>query len=197
MDPRAQPPGWVLEWRWLAVLGCVPPSFMLLLMCFMPETPRFLLSQHKHQEAMAAMQFLWGYAQGWEEPPLGAQHQVRGWEPARGEGDPGESPLWFPRFLLLQPGHRQPSPRPPLSPVCSEPGVPLFINALRPPRGLARKAAARLPGISEQNFVPVPTAPTAWGATLAWVFPRASPLLPGSSSETSGNQTLDEGRRGE
>ncbi|XP_006074566.2 solute carrier family 2, facilitated glucose transporter member 8 isoform X8 [Bubalus bubalis] len=67
--------GWVLEWRWLAVLGCVPPSFMLLLMCFMPETPRFLLSQHKHQEAMAAMQFLWGYAQGWEEPPLGAQHQ--------------------------------------------------------------------------------------------------------------------------
>ena len=75
------------------MLGCVPPSFMLLLMCFMPETPRFLLSQHKHQEAMAAMQFLWGYAQGWEEPPLGAQHQVRGWEPACGEGDPGESPL--------------------------------------------------------------------------------------------------------
>ena len=60
---------------------------------------------------------------------------------------------WFPRFLLLQPGHRQPSPRPPLSPVCSEPGVPLFINALRPPRGLARKAAARLPGISERGGV--------------------------------------------
>ncbi|XP_070309270.1 solute carrier family 2, facilitated glucose transporter member 8 isoform X3 [Odocoileus virginianus] len=67
--------GWVLEWRWLAVLGCVPPSFMLLLMCFMPETPRFLLSQHKRQEAMAAMQFLWGSAQGWEEPPIGAEHQ--------------------------------------------------------------------------------------------------------------------------
>ncbi|OWK10416.1 SLC2A8, partial [Cervus elaphus hippelaphus] len=66
---------WVLEWRWLAVLGCVPPSFMLLLMCFMPETPRFLLSQHKRQEAMAAMQFLWGSAQGWEEPPIGAEHQ--------------------------------------------------------------------------------------------------------------------------
>lgn len=68
------------------MLGCVPPSFMLLLMCFMPETPRFLLSQHKRQEAMAAMQFLWGSAPGWEEPPTGAEHQVRGWEPAPGRG---------------------------------------------------------------------------------------------------------------
>ncbi|XP_074187158.1 solute carrier family 2, facilitated glucose transporter member 8 isoform X2 [Rhinolophus sinicus] len=67
--------GWVLEWRWLAVLGCVPPTFMLLLMCCMPETPRFLLTQHKRQEAMAAAQFLWGSEQGWEEPAVGAEHQ--------------------------------------------------------------------------------------------------------------------------
>uniref|UniRef100_A0A480WY25 Solute carrier family 2, facilitated glucose transporter member 8 n=1 Tax=Sus scrofa TaxID=9823 RepID=A0A480WY25_PIG len=67
--------GWVLEWRWLAVLGSVPPTFMLLLMGCMPETPRFLLTQHKHQEAMAAMQFLWGSEQRWEEPPVGAEHQ--------------------------------------------------------------------------------------------------------------------------
>uniref|UniRef100_A0A8D1SLT7 Solute carrier family 2, facilitated glucose transporter member 8 n=1 Tax=Sus scrofa TaxID=9823 RepID=A0A8D1SLT7_PIG len=67
--------GWVLEWRWLAVLGSVPPTFMLLLMGCMPETPRFLLTQHKHQEAMAAMQFLWGSEQHWEEPPVGAEHQ--------------------------------------------------------------------------------------------------------------------------
>lgn len=59
------------------MLGCVPPSFMLLLMCCMPETPRFLLTQHKRQEAMAAVQFLWGSEQGWEEPPLGAEQQVR------------------------------------------------------------------------------------------------------------------------
>eukprot|EP00069_Balaena_mysticetus_P002480 bmy_04057T0 len=69
------PVSWVLKWRWLAVLGCVPPSFMLLLMCCMPETPRFLLTQHKRQEAMAAMQFLWGSEQGWEEPPAGAERQ--------------------------------------------------------------------------------------------------------------------------
>ncbi|XP_023599292.1 solute carrier family 2, facilitated glucose transporter member 8 [Myotis lucifugus] len=67
--------GWILEWRWLAVLGCVPPSFMLLLMCCMPETPRFLLTQHKRQEALAAVRFLWGSEQGWEEPPVGAEHQ--------------------------------------------------------------------------------------------------------------------------
>ncbi|XP_077001655.1 solute carrier family 2, facilitated glucose transporter member 8 isoform X5 [Tamandua tetradactyla] len=67
--------GWILEWRWLAVMGCVPPSLMLLLMCCMPETPRFLLTQHKFQEAMAALQFLWGAEQGWEEPAIGAEHQ--------------------------------------------------------------------------------------------------------------------------
>jgi len=67
--------GWVLEWRWLAVLGCVPASFMMLLMCHMPETPRFLLTRQRHQEATAAMQFLWGSEQVWEEPPVGAEHQ--------------------------------------------------------------------------------------------------------------------------
>ncbi|XP_051835635.1 solute carrier family 2, facilitated glucose transporter member 8 isoform X3 [Antechinus flavipes] len=49
-----------LEWCWLAVLGCVPPFFLLLLMCFMPETPRFLMIKHKQKEAKAAMKFLWG-----------------------------------------------------------------------------------------------------------------------------------------
>ncbi|XP_045879826.1 solute carrier family 2, facilitated glucose transporter member 8 isoform X4 [Meles meles] len=67
--------GWVLEWRWLAVLGCVPASFMLLLMCYMPETPRFLLTRQRHQEAMASMHFLWGSEQVREEAPAGAEHQ--------------------------------------------------------------------------------------------------------------------------
>ncbi|XP_002720541.3 solute carrier family 2, facilitated glucose transporter member 8 isoform X2 [Oryctolagus cuniculus] len=67
--------GWVLEWRWLAVLGCVPPTLMLLLMSCVPETPRFLLAQHRRQEAMAALRFLWGSEQGWEEPPIAAERQ--------------------------------------------------------------------------------------------------------------------------
>uniref|UniRef100_A0A2K5HIM8 Major facilitator superfamily (MFS) profile domain-containing protein n=1 Tax=Colobus angolensis palliatus TaxID=336983 RepID=A0A2K5HIM8_COLAP len=69
--------GWVLEWRWLAVLGCAPPSLMLLFMCAMPETPRFLLTQHRRQEAMAALRFLWGSEQGWEDPPIGAEQSFR------------------------------------------------------------------------------------------------------------------------
>uniref|UniRef100_A0A8C5KBT6 Solute carrier family 2, facilitated glucose transporter member 8 n=1 Tax=Jaculus jaculus TaxID=51337 RepID=A0A8C5KBT6_JACJA len=67
--------GWVVEWRWLAVLGCVAPTLMLLLMCNMPETPRFLLTQHKRQEAMEALQFLWGSEQGWEEPHMEVEQQ--------------------------------------------------------------------------------------------------------------------------
>ncbi|XP_005004078.1 solute carrier family 2, facilitated glucose transporter member 8 isoform X3 [Cavia porcellus] len=67
--------GWVLEWHWLAVLGCGPPTLMLLLMWCMPETPRFLLSQHKLLEARSAMCFLWGSEADWEEPPIGAEYQ--------------------------------------------------------------------------------------------------------------------------
>ncbi|XP_054853376.1 solute carrier family 2, facilitated glucose transporter member 8 [Eublepharis macularius] len=52
--------GMVLEWHWLAVLGCIPPCFMLGIMAFMPETPRFLLCQNMRAEAIAALQFLRG-----------------------------------------------------------------------------------------------------------------------------------------
>ncbi|XP_063100391.1 solute carrier family 2, facilitated glucose transporter member 8-like isoform X1 [Cavia porcellus] len=48
---------------------------MLLLMWCMPETPRFLLSQHKLLEARSAMCFLWGSEADWEEPPIGAEYQ--------------------------------------------------------------------------------------------------------------------------
>ncbi|XP_060126371.1 solute carrier family 2, facilitated glucose transporter member 8 isoform X2 [Zootoca vivipara] len=49
-----------LDWRWLAVLCSVPPCFMLGLVAFMPETPRFLLSRNQRPEAIAALQFLRG-----------------------------------------------------------------------------------------------------------------------------------------
>ncbi|XP_070811707.1 solute carrier family 2, facilitated glucose transporter member 8 isoform X1 [Pituophis catenifer annectens] len=49
-----------LEWRWLAVLCSIPPCFLLGLMAFMPETPRFLLRQNRQSEAIAALQFLRG-----------------------------------------------------------------------------------------------------------------------------------------
>ncbi|XP_074149243.1 solute carrier family 2, facilitated glucose transporter member 8 [Sminthopsis crassicaudata] len=72
-----------LDWCWLAVLGCVPPFFMLLLMCFMPETPRFLLIKHKQQEAVAAMRFLWGIDKEQEVEEKEYGHEDQGFHLAR------------------------------------------------------------------------------------------------------------------
>ncbi|NXN10831.1 GTR8 protein, partial [Indicator maculatus] len=52
--------GIALRWHWLAVLGSLPPCMMLLLMSFMPETPRFLLSRNERSKAVAALCFLRG-----------------------------------------------------------------------------------------------------------------------------------------
>ncbi|NP_997963.1 solute carrier family 2, facilitated glucose transporter member 8 [Danio rerio] len=52
--------GLFLDWRWLAVASSIPPTLMLLSMCFMPETPRFLLCQGKRREAEDALRFLRG-----------------------------------------------------------------------------------------------------------------------------------------
>lgn len=52
--------GMLVGWRWLAVVCSVPPVLMLLLMSFMPETPRYLINQERAAEAMAALRFLRG-----------------------------------------------------------------------------------------------------------------------------------------
>ncbi|KFV15740.1 Solute carrier family 2, facilitated glucose transporter member 6, partial [Pterocles gutturalis] len=63
--------GLVLDWRWLAVAGEVPVLAMIVLLCFMPNSPRFLLSQGKEDEAMASLCWLRGkdtdYAQEYEQ----------------------------------------------------------------------------------------------------------------------------------
>ncbi|XP_060107433.1 solute carrier family 2, facilitated glucose transporter member 6 [Heteronotia binoei] len=52
--------GLVLDWRWLAVAGEVPVLLMILLLCFMPESPRFLISKGKEDEALSALTWLRG-----------------------------------------------------------------------------------------------------------------------------------------
>ncbi|XP_028269834.1 solute carrier family 2, facilitated glucose transporter member 8 [Parambassis ranga] len=52
--------GLYLDWRWLAICSSIPPTLMMVCMCFMPETPRFLLSQGKRREAEEALRFLRG-----------------------------------------------------------------------------------------------------------------------------------------
>ncbi|NXF29985.1 GTR6 protein, partial [Nyctibius bracteatus] len=63
--------GLVLDWRWLAVAGEVPVLAMIVLLCFMPNSPRFLLSQGKEDEALRSLCWLRGkdtdYAREYEQ----------------------------------------------------------------------------------------------------------------------------------
>ncbi|XP_009997267.1 PREDICTED: LOW QUALITY PROTEIN: solute carrier family 2, facilitated glucose transporter member 6 [Chaetura pelagica] len=63
--------GLALDWRWLAVAGEVPVLAMIILLCFMPNSPRFLLSQGKDDEALRSLCWLRGkdtdYAREYEQ----------------------------------------------------------------------------------------------------------------------------------
>ncbi|XP_054895629.1 solute carrier family 2, facilitated glucose transporter member 8 [Poeciliopsis prolifica] len=52
--------GLFVDWRWLAICCSLPPSLLMVAMCFMPDTPRFLLSKGKRREAEEALRFLRG-----------------------------------------------------------------------------------------------------------------------------------------
>ncbi|XP_068452360.1 solute carrier family 2, facilitated glucose transporter member 8 [Clinocottus analis] len=52
--------GLYLDWRWLAICSSIPPTLLMVCMCFVPESPRFLLSQGKRREAEEALRFLRG-----------------------------------------------------------------------------------------------------------------------------------------
>ncbi|XP_072537566.1 solute carrier family 2, facilitated glucose transporter member 6 [Salminus brasiliensis] len=52
--------GLVLPWRWLAVAGEVPVLLMLILLCFMPNSPRYLITHGKRDEACRALKWLRG-----------------------------------------------------------------------------------------------------------------------------------------
>ncbi|XP_022526318.2 solute carrier family 2, facilitated glucose transporter member 6 [Astyanax mexicanus] len=52
--------GLVIPWRWLAVAGEVPVLLMLILLCFMPNSPRYLITHGKRDEACGALKWLRG-----------------------------------------------------------------------------------------------------------------------------------------
>ncbi|XP_054440116.1 solute carrier family 2, facilitated glucose transporter member 6 [Pteronotus mesoamericanus] len=52
--------GLLLPWRWLAVAGEGPVLVMILLLSFMPNSPRFLLSRGRDAEALQALAWLRG-----------------------------------------------------------------------------------------------------------------------------------------
>ncbi|CAL8344399.1 unnamed protein product [Lota lota] len=88
--------GAYLEWRWLAVCGSLPPTLLIVGMCFMPETPRYLLSQGKRREAEEALRFLRG-------PDAPVQ-----WECARIEEACDQQGAGFKMSDLLEPGIYKP-----------------------------------------------------------------------------------------
>lgn len=49
-----------MDWRWLAICCSIPPTLLMVSMCFMPETPRYLLSKGKRREAENALHYLRG-----------------------------------------------------------------------------------------------------------------------------------------
>ncbi|NXG06245.1 GTR6 protein, partial [Sakesphorus luctuosus] len=73
--------GLVLDWRWLAVAGEVPVLAMIILLCFMPNSPRFLLSQGQEEEALRSLCWLRGrdtdYAQEYEQIKDSVRKQSR------------------------------------------------------------------------------------------------------------------------
>ncbi|XP_008640399.1 PREDICTED: solute carrier family 2, facilitated glucose transporter member 6 [Corvus brachyrhynchos] len=73
--------GLVLDWGWLAVAGEVPVLAMVLLLCFMPNSPRFLLSQGKEDEALGSLCWLRGedtdYAREYEQIKDSVRKQSR------------------------------------------------------------------------------------------------------------------------
>ncbi|XP_032905304.1 solute carrier family 2, facilitated glucose transporter member 6 [Amblyraja radiata] len=50
----------VLSWRWLAVVGAVIPAVLIIAMCFMPQSPRYLISKERYYEAIEALMWLRG-----------------------------------------------------------------------------------------------------------------------------------------
>ncbi|KAI2664377.1 Solute carrier family 2, facilitated glucose transporter member 8 [Labeo rohita] len=87
--------GLFLDWRWLAITSSVPPTLMLVFMCFMPETPRFLLCQGKRREAEEALRFLRG-------PDAPAEWECARIEEAYKNEDPGVyKPLGIGIMMML------------------------------------------------------------------------------------------------
>ncbi|XP_042193351.1 solute carrier family 2, facilitated glucose transporter member 6 [Callorhinchus milii] len=49
-----------LSWRWLAGLGLIAPVVMFVLLLFMPESPRYLISANQNEKAIRALVWLRG-----------------------------------------------------------------------------------------------------------------------------------------
>ncbi|XP_037545452.1 solute carrier family 2, facilitated glucose transporter member 6 [Nematolebias whitei] len=68
--------GLVVPWRWLAVAGAVPAVLMVILLTFMPSSPRRLLSLGREQHAEKNLRWLRGSQYNTEAELLAIQHSI-------------------------------------------------------------------------------------------------------------------------
>ncbi|XP_070837649.1 solute carrier family 2, facilitated glucose transporter member 6 [Chaetodon trifascialis] len=68
--------GLVVDWRWLAVAGELPAVLMVVLLVFMPRSPRRLLSLGRQQEAESALRWLRGKHYDTHAELLTIQHSI-------------------------------------------------------------------------------------------------------------------------
>ena len=52
--------GVACSWQWLAFIGAVPPTLLVILMYWMPESPRWFLGNNRRGDALAALMWLRG-----------------------------------------------------------------------------------------------------------------------------------------
>lgn len=52
--------GVLCHWRWLAFIGAIPPTLVLILMIPMPQSPRWLLGKNRTDEALEVLLWLRG-----------------------------------------------------------------------------------------------------------------------------------------
>nr|XP_020453517.1 solute carrier family 2, facilitated glucose transporter member 6-like [Monopterus albus] len=67
----------VVEWRWLAIAGEVPAVLMVVLLTFMPSSPRRLLSLGREQRAEKALRWLRGSQYDTHAELSAIQHSIR------------------------------------------------------------------------------------------------------------------------
>jgi len=53
--------GAFLHWKWLALVGGIPPALLVILMYTMPETPRWSLGNNRRSEALTSLLWLRGH----------------------------------------------------------------------------------------------------------------------------------------
>ncbi|KAJ7379390.1 Solute carrier 2 (Facilitated glucose transporter) member 8 [Desmophyllum pertusum] len=59
--------GYFFYWDWVALLGCVPPALLFILMFWMPESPRWYLGKKRKNDALKSLLWLRGSQTGIED----------------------------------------------------------------------------------------------------------------------------------